>query len=73
MPAQTSGGLYKRSYQLSADTLAAVRRVAGERGTSESAAVRDLVTLGYRVYEHRRAGTGAVEDLAVGLVAREVA
>ncbi len=73
MPAQTSGGLYKRSHQFNRETLDAVQTVAREKGISESAAVRELLTLGWRVYQRRKAVATPVEDLAVEVVARDVA
>ena len=71
MRARTSGGLVKGSHQFPPSMMAFVRRVATERGISESAAVRVLVGLGYRVYEQLTPATAPVESLVVSLVAGE--
>lgn len=69
--AHTSGGLLKGSHQFTPEQQAVVRRVATERGISESAAVRVLLGLGWRVYERLTPATAPVEALAVDLVAQE--
>ncbi len=71
MTAHTSGGLIKGSWQFPPSMVEFVRQVAVERGISESAAVRVLVGLGYRVYERLAPATAPVEALAVDLVARD--
>ena len=71
MAAKSSGGLYKRSHQFTADTLAALQKVAAHEGISESAANRLLVTYGVRVWELKHPVNGRAEDLAVKAAARE--
>lgn len=69
--AKTSGGLNKKSYQFSDQAMAAVRGVAKEKGISESAAARELVDLGFRVYQRRQLVQSPVEDLVIDSVAHE--
>ena len=71
MRSHTSGGLVKGSWQFPPSMMAFVRQVAAERGISESAAVRVLVGLGYRVYQQLTPATAPVESLVVSLVASE--
>ena len=73
MPAQTSGGLVKTSFTVTEEQLASIKQVAQERGLSDSGATRELLELGYRVYQRRKVTTGLVEDLAVAAVAGEAA
>lgn len=72
--ARTSGGLNKRNYQFTDEQIARISEVAteGHHG-KEAAAVRELVDLGYRVYQRRKQISQPVEDLALDLIAREVA
>ncbi|MEW6048813.1 MAG: hypothetical protein AB1609_20445 [Bacillota bacterium] len=69
--ARTTGGLIKRNYQFTDEQIARITQVARERGVKEAAAVRELLDLGYQVYERLKPATEATRDLAVELVARK--
>ena len=71
--AKTSGGLEKRSMTFTQHQMAEMERLATERHTSTAAVMRQLIDWGLKVQSHLQDASGAVEDLAVKLAAKEVA
>lgn len=57
--------------QLPEEMLARLDGVAAERSISRPAALRELLALGYRVYERRKEIGYPVEALVIDLTARE--
>jgi hypothetical protein len=70
--ARTGGGLTKKNFQFTDVQVERIATVARERDLKEAAAVRELLDLGWKVYQLRKQYAGPVEDLAAQVVAREV-
>jgi hypothetical protein len=68
--ARTSGRLIKRNYQFTDQQIERIATVARERDVKEAAAVRELLDLGWRVYERRKATAGPIENLVIETVAK---
>ena len=68
--ARTSGGLIKRNFQFTDQQIERIATMAHERDVKQAAAVRELIDLGWKVYERRKAAAGTIEDLVIEAVSK---